>query len=46
MMSEWGIRTEPWVFVVDADGRLAARFEGVVTEDELVEVIDRLVAGP
>ncbi|MSQ11846.1 MAG: thioredoxin family protein [Dehalococcoidia bacterium] len=32
---EWGLRSEPWVFVVDAQGRLAAKFEGLLTPEEL-----------
>jgi hypothetical protein len=32
---EWGLPTEPWVFVVDADGIITGRFEGVVGTDEI-----------
>lgn len=32
---EWGLPTEPWVFVVDADGLVVGRFEGVVARDEI-----------
>jgi hypothetical protein len=32
---EWGLPTEPWVFVVGAEGLIAARFEGVVTPEEI-----------
>jgi hypothetical protein len=32
---EWGLPTEPWVFVVDAHGVVVGRFEGVVGRDEL-----------
>ena len=39
---EWGLATEPWLFVVDADGVVAARFEGAVATQEVVEVLDRL----
>jgi thioredoxin-like negative regulator of GroEL len=46
MMAEWGLESEPWVFVVGVDGRLAARFEGVVTEDEIVEILDALLEQP
>lgn len=38
-MAEWGLSTEPWVFVVNGDGTVAARFEGVVTRDELEPVL-------
>ena len=43
-MEEWGLATEPWVFVVDAAGRIAASFEGVVSQEELEEVLARLGA--
>jgi hypothetical protein len=26
---EWGIQSEPWIFVVGSDGRVAAKFEGI-----------------
>jgi hypothetical protein len=32
---EWGLPSEPWVFIVDAQGNIAAKFEGIVTADEL-----------
>lgn len=32
---EWGLPSEPWVFVVDSTGKLAAKYEGVVGADEL-----------
>jgi len=32
---EWGLPTEPYLFVVDAEGRVAAGFEGVIGEDEV-----------
>ncbi len=41
-MQEWGLSTEPWVFVVDAQGLVAAKFEGVVSQQEIVEVLERL----
>ena len=36
---EWGLPTEPWVFVVDATGIVIARFEGVVTPEEITEAL-------
>jgi hypothetical protein len=34
-VQEWGLRTEPWTFVVDADGKIFDRFEGPVSVHEL-----------
>ncbi len=38
--AEWGLQTEPWVFVLDRNGRVAAKFEGVVSLKELTDAID------
>jgi hypothetical protein len=35
VLAEWGITTDEWTFVVDAEGRVAARFEAFVTHEEL-----------
>lgn len=35
----WGVTEPPWVFVVDADGRLVAKFSGVFGTDELRSAI-------
>ena len=35
VVTEWGLPTEPWVFVVDAAGIVTHRFEGVITAAEL-----------
>lgn len=32
---EWGLLTEPYVFVVDAEGNVAAKLEGIASEEEL-----------
>ena len=42
---EWKLETEPWVFVVDTTGRVAARFEGLVGAVELEPAV-AAVAGP
>ncbi len=39
---EWGLPSEPWVFVVDAEGTLAAKYEGVVSPDELRVALDEV----
>lgn len=35
--------TEPWAFVIDRNGRIAARFEGAFGADELTEAIEKAV---
>jgi hypothetical protein len=37
---DWGLLSEPWVFVVDRDGIVTASFEGVVGTDELRAAIE------
>ncbi len=39
-MAEWGLPTEPWVFVVDGAGVIKAKFEGSVSLDELREAVE------
>jgi hypothetical protein len=38
----WALPSEPWVFVTDAAGVVTARFEGVVSVDELVAALTAL----
>ena len=42
VMFEWGLLTEPWVFVLDADGRVTASFEGIIGLAELTAALDNL----
>ena len=49
--ADWLLRegnlNEPWVFVIGADGRVAARFDNVATREELEPILQRLpVIGP
>lgn len=41
----FGLRTEPWIFVIGSDGTVCAKFEAVVGADELRSAIDEAVAG-
>jgi hypothetical protein len=41
---EWGLPSEPWVFVVGADGTVRERFEGTVSVAELEAAVERLPA--
>ena len=40
---EWSLPTEPWVFLVSEDGRVAARFEGLLAAEELEAAVRALV---
>jgi len=40
---EWGLPTEPYVFVVDAHGKVAAKFEGMAYPDELTAALDAVL---
>jgi hypothetical protein len=37
--NEWNLRTEPWFFVVDAQGKISARFEGPTSLKELEDAL-------
>jgi hypothetical protein len=39
ILDEWGIPTEPYTFVIDAQGRVSAKFEAFVSYPELEEVL-------
>jgi hypothetical protein len=43
--TEWGLQSEPWVFLVDSEGNVAAKFEAVVTMDELMDALQLLLPG-
>ncbi|MBP1465995.1 thioredoxin fold domain-containing protein [Candidatus Chloroploca sp. M-50] len=44
-MRDWKLRTEPWTFLVDANGIIQARYEGGLTFAELEPALAQLVAG-
>jgi hypothetical protein len=43
---DYGIPVEPYLFVVDAQGDVFAKFEGIVGGDELRAAIEDVLAGP
>ena len=43
-MEEWGLITEPWTFIVDVDGRVRAKFEQFVTEDEIRIALEEVLS--
>ncbi|MDQ6693748.1 MAG: hypothetical protein M3014_04910 [Chloroflexota bacterium] len=40
---EWGLHTEPWVFLVDKNGKIFERFEGGLTLDEVQPEFEKLM---
>ena len=38
----WRLETEPWAFVIDRRGKVAARFEGVFSAGELARAVERV----
>ena len=43
-VAAWRLPSEPWTFLVDEKGMIAARFEGFVTLEELEPTVQRLLA--
>ena len=39
-VTEWGLVSEPWIFVVDRDGVIRGSFEGIVRTEELEAALD------
>lgn len=39
---DWGLPTEPYAFIVDADGKVTAKFEGIAGPDELRAALDQV----
>ena len=42
-VGQWRLPTEPWVFLVGVDGRIKAKFEGSVAQDELARAVRRIL---
>jgi len=42
-VTEWGLTSEPWVFLVDTRGKVAAKFEGPAPRAEVEEELRRLL---
>lgn len=38
-MFDYGLATEPWVFIVDAEGKVTHSFEGIIGQPELEEAL-------
>ena len=44
-MVAWKLSSEPWLFLIDAGGTIAGRYEGGLTKEELGPALERLIAG-
>ena len=44
-MVAWHLQSEPWLFLIDARGMIAARFEGGITKEEIGLALEKLIAG-
>ena len=42
-IEEWGLPTEPWTFIVDGQGRVAAKFEAFSSYEEMDEVLAQVL---
>jgi hypothetical protein len=45
LLQEWGLETDEWTFVVDAQGRVAARFEGFAPREEVEAALRAVLEG-
>jgi hypothetical protein len=41
---EWRLHSEPWIFIVGRDGRVAAKFEGIMAVDEVEAALQLALA--
>jgi hypothetical protein len=42
-VAEWGLQTEPWIFIVDGKGIVRAKFEGLATAREIEAVLQQVL---
>lgn len=40
---EWGLKSEPWIFIIDKSGKVADRFEGGLTIDEVEPALAKVM---
>jgi len=43
-VEEWGLLSEPFVFVLNADGTVAAKFEGIMEAEEVTAAVEQALA--
>jgi hypothetical protein len=42
-VTEWRLQSEPWIFLIDGNGTIRARFEGPTASDELTAAVNQLL---
>src|SRR5262245_854827 len=45
-MTAYGLSTEPWLFVIDRNGRISTEIEGAFSVDELTAAVDKVADNP
>jgi thioredoxin-like negative regulator of GroEL len=45
LASAWGIEAVPTLVLLDAEGRFAGAYRGVISEQEMAQILDALSAG-
>ncbi|MHB8375669.1 MAG: hypothetical protein ACYDEB_01745 [Dehalococcoidia bacterium] len=43
-MRQWGLQSEPWIFVIDRQGKIAAKYEGIASAAEVGQALERVLA--
>lgn len=43
--TQWNLQSEPWVFVIDRSGKIAAKFEGIASAQEVEAALVRVLPG-
>lgn len=41
---EWGLEENPWFYLVDSDGTIIYRCEGIFSDEELIPIIEKFLA--
>jgi hypothetical protein len=44
-VTSWRLQTEPWAFVIDRNGKITARYEGVFSVGELARAVEKVKEG-
>ena len=46
ILDEWGVHTDEWTFIVDGSGKVVAKFEAFVPEEELEQAVVKFLREP